>query len=144
MNYDRFLTRVWDKQAKKMLYSINEDYIALDNEGIIDAFYHSEHWDGKEETKYFEFDINKFGDRFVPMMCSGFREDNRDDGHLIYEFDFIKTYLGLIFLVKLKDGCWVGESLAGEGYCCDLASLQNRVSVYSNRWEQPELLEVKA
>ena len=127
-NTDRFLTRIFDKEQKEMWYA-GSQYGQITNEGFYGLSGHV---------------FIPFGDRFIPMQCYGFKEDNRPDGNLIYEFDFIKTHaIGLYLLINLKDGCWIGKSLDGR-YSVDLDSLKNRFSVKGNKFEQPELLEAKA
>ena len=82
MNCDRFLTRVWDKKEKRMIYEgeyfIDNDliFVGIDSmrnqliiancEGILTS------WD--------------MGNRFIPMQCYGLQDKTKK---LIYEEDFI-------------------------------------------------------
>lgn len=161
MNNDRFLTRVFDKQEKKMLYSkpeafeddyeyttiatiaghkldyrligVNGDFINFVTKQNVWLPYHNE-------------------DRFVPMTCTGFREDygyeNVEDGMPAFEFDIIQSHMSELFLIILKDGCWVANLIRNRKIInrpiCDLASLKGRFSIKGNKFENQKLMEVKA
>lgn len=148
MNYDRLLTRVWDKEEKKMLYlggkfwfkTKESIFNACDNECIyaVRANVSTDH------SEYGQLSTITFANRFIPMQCSGFREDcgyeNVEDGMPAFEFDFIKTHAGVCLLILLRDGCWIAESL-DKKYSVDLASLQGKFSIRSNKFENLEFLE---
>ena len=150
MNYDRLLTRVFDKQEKEMLYEgdIKQNFSfdaiihGINSAGLIQEIIPKLNSNVDEaETK-----IIPFGNRYIPMQCSGFREDygyeHVEDGLPVFEFDFIKTHVGVKLLIKLKDGCWIVES-PDKTYSVDLASLQGRFSVIGNKFLNSELLEQK-
>jgi len=151
MNYDRFLTRVWDKQEKKMFYLTGgwsckkTSLIKIDNKEYEAISIRAE----EKQITYNRLDNDgdclkeiDIGDRFIPMQCTGFKEDLefRGDGILIYEFDIIKTHVGVYLLVKLRSGCWIAESLDHK-YSVDLSSLEGRYSICGNKFQTPELLK---
>lgn len=77
MNTDRFLTRVWDKQEKKMLYP----------RGCNDTHFLIVETDLDNDT-FIAVDI-PFADRFIPMRCTGKKDTNNK---LIYADDIITFY----------------------------------------------------
>jgi hypothetical protein len=162
MNIDRFLTRVFDRQEKKMLYPIGcwdlreQRSVLLENGERVEIICLCPH---TQEITYNKVDHDgdhlghiEFGDRFVPMMCTGFREDygyeNVEDGMPAFEFDIIQSHMSELFLITLKDGCWVANLIRDKKIInrpiCDLASLEGRFSIKGNKFEQPELMGVKA
>lgn len=83
MNYDRLLTRVYDKQEKKMLYV--GDYIK-DRGTIYDSVLKGFAIGGMITT---DSDNIPFGTRFIPMSCTARRDKNKK---LIYESDIVTGY----------------------------------------------------
>lgn len=96
MNTDRFLTRVFDKQEKKMIYFFGEEGFMLDYEGEECTF------DGitsggimVEYEKHIRNDfflyipaVLAFKDRFIPMLCSGMKIRAKNK-KLIYDGDIL-------------------------------------------------------
>jgi hypothetical protein len=144
MNTDRFLTRVWDTEEKRMIYKydsfIYDGFSYVFETTSNNAVIASEH--NHIICLPFEDD-----NRFIPMQCTGFKEDSfcRDDGKLVYEFDIIKSHMAEPFLVILKDGCWCANLIRSKKVIdrpiCDLAMLEGRFNIEGNKFENPDLLE---
>ena len=150
MNYDRLLTRVWDKQEKKMLYPNLYNYIGTLHSKQLGTIYHAKfigmhgkdmlilfcNFNEKSESLQSGIvDITQIT-RFIPMQCTGFRPD---DENPTFEHDIIKTHMGEKALILLSDGCWIAE--LSDGSSVDLASLEGCFTVIGNQWRIPELLE---
>ena len=114
MNTDRFLTRVWDKQEKMMIYKYQKfvyDGVWYVFESVTnDAVIASEYNPILDVCQIICLELK---DRFVPMLCSGRRDKNKK---LIYDGDVIDC-LGnnCKRAVALSDGCWVVKCTQG-GY----------------------------
>jgi hypothetical protein len=147
MNNDRLLTRVFDKQEKKMLYpSQGFDHIeycerlfynGLSKFGIICCYFNTNEKGHVQEI----LTVIPFGDRFVPMQCWGLLDKNKK---LIYDDDIIKLD-GNLYLCSF-DGIAFGLSLIKEIRNIlkpDIVT-RNSSEIIGNRWEQPALMEVKA
>ena len=141
MNYDRFLTRVFDKQEKKMIYPGDEfnsnhygnspyELVAIDSCGLItlDPWKH-------------EISLILFSDRYVPMQCWGLPDKNKK---LIYDDDIIKfendlyrcVFNGFAFgLSSIKEACNV---------LVPTTLTRNKSEIIGSYWEHPEILEAKA
>jgi uncharacterized phage protein (TIGR01671 family) len=167
MNYDRFLTRVWDKKEKKMLYLgdlivlSDFDCIGCNRNGILLSInyrliVHAYLKEGEDDTTahlprivYYEF-----GDRFIPMQCTGLKDKN---DKLIYEGDLITIDEDFTKItdVELKY-CPVGYEDGGFMYCRSKLRLElnefdtylwmvtrekNYCEIAGNCWQNPELLE---
>ena len=89
-----------------------------------------------------------FGDRFAPMMCTGKHDKNKK---LIYSGDIIMGISKYKRTVELIDGCWSVKCTKGgffedRDYSLPLwdALDPEEDEIIGNKFEQPELLEVKA
>ena len=151
MNTDRFLTRVFDKQEKKMLYSehfdplakhiYGDNYIGLNKEGIILASSHQ--FMGTTEDGI-DLDFIPFGDRFIPMQCWG----NVDcDKELVYESDIVNGFYRDIDMptvkitrgvVRVVDGCF--DVYQDNVFICELYDLKE-FNIRGNIHQDPEVLE---
>lgn len=134
MNYDRLLTRVYDKQENRMLYP-GDGYLCIDNESINFG------WNvGKNDFRKL-----LFGDRFVPMQCLG-RKDQNDK--LVYELDFArytnKRYrlplLGIIKIENRTDAFRLHSLDSRRGF---FNFSLNDCEIIGNWWENPQILEEK-
>lgn len=155
MNYDRFKARIWDKQEKEMYYVgdnmpdncyldvvrkyyDNFTLIAVNEYGVAVGAY------TKEIDNRLQILNISFGDRFVPMQCTGLKDKN---GKLIYEGDIIvdvdsnyliywrTEYYG--FLAKCLPET-LDLSLDNFRYSEVFGS---ETEIIGNKWETPELLE---
>lgn len=152
MNYDRLLTRVFDKQEKKMLYPgdkfpdnfypphTNIRLVGVTNIGLIISVY--------DENANITYPTGlcicyiEFGDRFVPMMCTAAKTD--DAKKLLYESDIIKHNSSLAIIKwDLYEGLYA-EPLIYDDACIFHSTAFETCSYVGNKWEQPKLLEVKA
>lgn len=103
MNTDRFLTRVWDKEEKRMIgygkvsYGI---YEGCDCEGFR-CSYAPGNMGGDWDHYY-----TRFEDRYIPMWCWGLKDLKNK---IAYESDIVKYYLKhkskFIFGVIENDPC---------------------------------------
>jgi len=152
MNTDRFLTRVFDKEKKEMLYPqeiltpsssiyIDGGYkhlIGISAKGVLISYY---------SGITYVINIIPFGNRFIPMQCTGHR-DKRRKGKLIYESDILilnitiagkpslfKGYVKLNGTTNLLEiepfkivDLWVFK------YC-----LFSSCKIIGNGWENPDL-----
>jgi len=138
MNTDRFLTRVFDTQEKKMFYPGDKfkfdvrtfTFAGVDNGRIL----------VEEAGEY--ICLVDFPDRFVLMMCSGATTNNTNK--LLYESDIVK-HNGSLAIIKwnLYEGLYL-ESLNYEDAYKFHSTAFVSCSYIGNKWENPELLEVKA
>jgi hypothetical protein len=154
MNTDRLLTRVFDKQEKKMIYPIgcldlSEQRSILLKDGerveIICLCPHT------QEITYNKIDHDgdhlgqiEFGDRFVPMMCMGKKSKNN---LLFYQHDIIKTYDNCLCTIEIDEdiSSFVFHLIGSKRCNFPCTSIQlSRAELLGNRWENPELMEVKA
>ena len=159
MSYDQLLTRVWDKQEKKMLYKRDKHYFGEpDYPGLMkfitccDDFLICEFITGKEPGDIPALEFIPFGDRFIPMSSSGLRDKNNK---LIYEGDIInidEKYAKISgqdiknCLVGFKEGCAMycrtELHLALEDFDTYLwmDTRQKNCEIVGNAYENPELL----
>jgi len=147
MNTDRFLTRVFDTQEKKMLYpgagfSYNNELFIF--RGITDRGiqYTKEHRSGTNLiSTFYILPFYETKDRFVPMMCLGNTDKNKK---LIYSADIVATRYNkyLVYREEESAAFWF-KRLDNE---CEilLNDFGCEMEIIGNRWEQPKLLEVKA
>jgi uncharacterized phage protein (TIGR01671 family) len=141
INYDRLLTRVFDKQEKKMLYQGDKfsfidtknygyRFVGVGAEGLVVTH--------GQDDRYMT--IIPFDDRFIPMQCLGLPDKNKK---LIYESDIVATsnnkYLvyqdeeaASFWFKRLDNEC---EILINDFGC--------EIEIIGNRWENEKLLEVK-
>lgn len=148
MNTDRFLTRVFDKQEKKMLYP--GDKVHFDSPYIFryygiykDKVYGDSSLILEEEdldTDERSINIKNFylKDRFIPMQCMGLKDRSEK---LIYGEDIIKTpnhkYIcywdeesGALWFNRFDNECQIMFFDFG----CE-------IEIIGNRWEHPALWE---
>lgn len=153
MNYDRFLTRVFDKKEGKMIYpgdhfstvkgeNLDHEFIGIIDEGLI------------VETHYFNPDvcdepschtnIIPFGDRYIPMQSMG-RKDKNDK--LFYQHDIIKTHDNCLCTVEINENMSSYDfQLIGDEncrFCCTTLAIK-RAEILGNKWEHPKLLNLEA
>lgn len=136
MNTDRFLTRVFDKQEKKMVYLGDKfidgtKFIGIIAKGILVTF------DGILFVK------KECGDRFIPMQCMGRR--NKDD-KLFYQHDIVKTHDNCLCTIEIDESmsAFVFQLVGDEKckFCCTTLTIK-RAEIIGNKWEHPALLEEK-
>ena len=157
MNYDRFLTRVWDKQEKKMLYRGDEfhhgiipcTFVSVTGDSL---YYYVSHRSGTSlwnELYTLELDeFHEHKDRFIPMQCTGLRIS----GKLLYESDIIEAFIysfntdnpqlmnGQITSGG-KESLWFRTKYS---YCTRLSDIDlPDCKILGNIHENQELLEVK-
>lgn len=98
MNHDRLLTRVYDKHENKMYYENGGhpstllkdyegdecDFLAVTASGILVDYCH----DLRNGCVIEYSHIIPFKDRFIPMLCSGRKDQNKK---LIYTADIVAT-----------------------------------------------------
>lgn len=136
MNYDRFLTRVFDKYLKEMIYS--DKYM-----GLVTA--------PEAGILFYDQTFEPFNDRFVPMMCTGWKDKN---DKLIYKGDICQKGKD-IFIIRYNDnyGRFEKEYITMDFPTHELAATcvqpfwcgqPNKSEIIGNQWENPELMEVKA
>jgi len=140
MNTDRFLTRVFDRQEKKMIYvgdtfksgSITYVFKGLDKDGIIAYFF------GNIGTIPFRH-------RFVPMMCQGWNDKN---GKLIWEADIINDDIGTGVITLHEASNYLKivypKQDLGKWFIDFLESEKKNIEIIGNKFENEKLLEVKA
>ena len=145
MNYDRFLTRVFDKLEKKMLYKWDKHCFGKpDYPGLMkfitccDGFMICEFMAGNEAGAVPALEFIEFKDRFVPMRCTGKKDKNNQlmyaDDVILYEHEKYKgiiTDLGDVFRVREKN------------FYKDFPVLGCQ-QLIGNRWENEKLWEAKA
>lgn len=124
LNNDRFLTRVFDKKQKEMWYAESK-YGQITNKGFYGVMGHV---------------FNPFGERFVPMQCWGLPDKNKK---LIYDDDIIK-FQGYLYRAAFREFAFGFESLKEvHNVLVPTPLTRNNSEIIGNRWEQPELMEVK-
>ncbi len=143
MNTDRFLTRVFDKHEKKMIYEgdIKQNFSfdtiihGINSAGIIREIVPNLN-DNYDEA---EIGIIPFGDRFIPMQCQGQRDKNKK---LFYEADIVidgeykaivtcDEYDNVLFLYPFNK----------EDYGHFHESIFEDCIILGNKWENPEYEE---
>lgn len=112
--------RAWHKVKQKMEY---EFYLASDNGGVLDR----------------HLNDNKVA--YDLMQYTGLKDKN---GKEIYEGDIVKTYLGNIDVIEIKDtaGADFGCSVNGFGFKYDYnAYIDDDCEVIGNIYENGDLLK---
>lgn len=146
MNNDRFLTRVYDKQEKKMLYPGTEFKYGDYEDPFIFQCIANQHFMccSPARSSYIESWAHlliAFGDRFVPTMCLGRQDKNKK---LIYADDIIATSNNkyLVYWDEESAAFWF-KRLDNE---CELLidDFSCEIEIIGNRWENEKLLEGKA
>ncbi len=147
MNYDHLLTRVWDKQEKRMIYQFTDFKLKPDN--IYESSYSyllafNPHDKSLQTVKNGEYRrILNTKDRFIPMLCSGRKDQNKK---LIYDCDIVKIADGIDYSYH--------EVVRGDDYpafeifpllydnCNNLQSALTElfVEVVGNKFLNPDLL----
>ena len=153
-NYDRFLTRVWDRVAQRMIYP--EDYIGTifyQNIGNIPkatflAMQGNELWFSYEGITVEcngvnAVDISSNEGPFIPLQCTGLKDKN---GKLIYEGDILIFDNGDKFFINCEKYLefyvdWIGDPEC-EDQARDLYRIE-RAKIIGNIYQNPELLEEK-
>jgi hypothetical protein len=129
-NNDRFLTRVFDKRIKKMLYS-GVNYQFLSDDGIT----------------YYDSCFESFEDGLIPMNCMGRKDAN---GKLVYEDDFVSPAPGSVIFQNEDCVNWIGriESVQDDGdllLCWIIMGIAawsiEKCIIRGNTYENPELLK---
>ena len=115
-NYDHLLTRIYDKQEKKMFYvgdrmpdncysdflskyHDNFTLLAINEYGLCVGAY------TKDIRPQIQILNVSFGDRFIPMLCSAYKDCNKK---LIYEHDVIKTP-NIEYVIERYQGMFIAE-----------------------------------
>lgn len=138
MNYDRLKVRVFDTQEKKMLYLGDEVITSSLTSTIFIGF-----TDSKMITAA---GIFEYGDRFIPMLCSGWKDCDKE---LVYEFDIVNGfYCGIDLpveritrgVVNWIDACF--DVYQDHKFICPLSDL-TAFNVRGNAYEDSEFLEEK-
>ena len=157
MNTDRFSIRVWNEEHKEMYYQGQKtrygEFLGVNKDGVIFD-------NGKT---HFAVITIIFGDRFIPMQCYGQRDKNKK---LIYADDMITGLYddyelaeamgfeeGGNFkitngLVKFEHGCFSLYEIDcshindHEDFSCYM-NMTKDLEIIGNKWEQPELWELK-
>lgn len=169
-NNDRFLTRVFDKQEKKMIYLGDKftikgkkyfeyEFWAIVDEGLlVERSYFNPHVCGESPQA---IDVIPFGDRFVPMQCTGSQAKNKK---LIYAGDILRmpskddwdkinfASYEVFFCDNDSCMCHIGFEMSRVHYHGSVSGgwvpnfnprTTSRMEIIGNRWEQPELIGVK-
>lgn len=148
MNYDRFLTRVYDKQEKKMIYNGDIFYTDAGDECFFvainpcDKSMHAYDDEGNGIVLFLE-------DRFIPMQCWGLSDKNKK---LIYESDIVKIIetgeIAIIECLRKTDKpivlnlCPVIQyPQTGRGF--HFGTDPDNLEIIGNKWENEKLLEEK-
>lgn len=146
MNTDCFLTRVWDKEEKRMIYvgdlvnkepnlktccyeflGVNQNYIIC-------------------QLEFHDIELILFGKRFIPMLCAGRKSC---DGKLAYDGDIVSPAPGSEIFMNKDCVNWLGriEIFKNDEYL--MAWLIEGIAAWpiekciirGNIYENPELLE---
>ena len=144
MNYDRFLTRVFDKEEKRMIYS--GDDFKYNN--ALHCFLGINGLHQKIETvSGGQYDCVLLGDRLVPMMCEGSQDRHRK---ILYEEDiFVRCDLDgdqHMFLCRYKDSMLTAFSIEKGAiiHACSAYGVGiGKSEIIGNKWENENLLEGK-
>lgn len=157
MKYDRFLTRVWDKEEKEMVYVNNYFWYELDDNykriafrgctdlEIIGNIYGT----SMDDPDDYIITFIPFNNRFIPMQCTGLKDKN---DKLIYEGDIIKIYFPALKYenkIILKEEIYISKVT----YMCNGLKLVDKygirgfcgkssdIEIMGNIYENQELLE---
>ena len=166
-NYDRFLTRVFDKQEKEMIYPSGtgdlKSQVLIKNKyrtlrGVTATSLLVTYYCGI--TYYLTY--IPFGDRFIPMQCYGEKDKNKKliyDGDMVTglydDYELAEALYGhdadfkiTNGLVKFENGCFslyeidCSDINDHEDFSCYM-NMTKDVEIIGNKWEQPELWELK-
>lgn len=104
INYDHLLTRVYDKQEKKMLYPLQNEFI--DDEYNLLAC-NATHLITRSISRDNVQTYIPYKDRFIPMLCAAYKDTNEK---LIYEHDIIKTPCAE-YVIERYQGMFIAEHI---------------------------------
>lgn len=137
MSNDRFLTRVFDKQEKKMLY-FGDRYISNDES--------RNYWGIAQDIIMYQpqrsndLEFEPISDRFIPMQCLGNTDKNKK---LIYSFDIVATSNNkyLVYREEKSAAFWF-KRLDNE---CEILinDFGCEIEIIGNKFLNPKFLEVK-
>lgn len=146
MNYDRFLTRVWDIKEKKMFFQpLNIWFFNQSKSNYLQDYLSANidvHQENKDEIK--KLDNSKvhffnFNERYIPMQSTGLRDKN---DKLIYEGDILATqnHKYLVFWDVKCAGFWLQRfDKEHETTLDDMRPKE--IEIIGNKFQNPELME---
>jgi len=143
MDYNRLLTRVFDKENKVMLYPGDKFNIGSEDvcyRGVSGSYLLiTSQTCNNLGIPVDLLDHLSFGSRFVPMQCTAARTN--DINRLLYESDIIK-YKKSLAIIKwdLYEGLYLEPLIYDDNYKFHSTAFE-ACSYVGNKWENPKLLE---